>query len=100
VRQVHVDDSVGRYMVDLVGATREHDQVLMGASPRGALGLYRLSKAKAMMAGRDHVTPDDVQECAVPVLAHRMVLHAKARYGGVPAEAVIEQVLERVPVPT
>ena len=100
VRETHVDDAVGRYIVELVGATRQHDQVLMGSSPRGALGLFRLCKAQAFTAGRDHVTPDDVQGCAIPVLAHRIVLHAKARYGGVPAEAVIEQVLDLVPVPT
>jgi MoxR-like ATPase len=100
VREVHVDDAVGRYIVDLVAATRHHEQVLMGASPRGALGMFRLSKSRAMMAGRDHVTPDDVQECAVPVLAHRIVLHTKARYGGIPPEAIIEQVVDAMAVPT
>jgi MoxR-like ATPase len=100
VHEVHVAQDVGRYIVDLVTATRQHEQVLMGASPRGALGLFRLAKAKALMAGRDHATPDDVQESAVPVLAHRIVLHAKAKYGGVTPDSVVEQVVERVAVPT
>ena len=98
-RAIHVDRSVGGYIVDLVGATRKHPEVLMGASPRGALGLFRLAKAVALLAGRDHVTPDDVQGCAVSVLAHRIVLHTKARFGGVSAAAVIEDAMNRVPVP-
>lgn len=91
---------IGRYIVDLATATRQHEQVQVGASPRGTLSLFRMAKAWAMMTGRDHVTPDDVQTCAVPVLAHRLILQAKAKYGGVPATAIVRQVLDRVPVPT
>src|SRR5205823_3269065 len=98
--EIHVAEEVGRYIVELVGATRQHEHVMMGSSPRGALGLFRLAKAKAMMAGRDHATPDDVQEGAISVLAHRIMLHAKAKYGGITTESVIEQVLERIAVPT
>lgn len=99
-REIHVAQEIGRYIVDLVGATRRHEQVLVGASPRGALGLFRLTKAWAFLDGRDHVTPDDVQACAGHVLAHRLVLHTKAKYGGVLPASVIKQILDSVAVPT
>jgi len=100
VRNIHVADEVGEYIVDVTRGTREHDQVQMGASPRGALGLFRLGQSLALMAGRDHVRPDDVQRAAVPVLAHRIILDTKARYGGVEKATIIEEVMDRVPVPT
>ena len=99
VRRVHVADEVGRYIVDLVRATRGNEQVRVGASPRGALGLFRIAQAMAMMDGRDHVRPDDVQNAAVPVLAHRLVLETKAQYSGVHKANVIREVLDRVKVP-
>ncbi|MBI1367575.1 MAG: AAA domain-containing protein [Planctomycetes bacterium] len=100
VRQVHVAQEIGRYIVELVRATRGHPQVQMGASPRGALGLFRMAQATALMAGRDHVVPDDVQQTAGPVLAHRMMLETKARYGGADKKAVIAEVIEKTRVPT
>ncbi len=99
VTRVHVATEVGKYMVELTRATREHAQVQVGASPRGALGLFRLAQAFAFLAGRDHVLPEDVQAGAVPVLAHRMSLHTKAKYAGESKEKVIAEVVKSVAVP-
>ncbi len=99
-RRIHVADEVTRYIVALVRQTREHEQVRMGASPRGALGIFRMTKAMALLGGRDHVTPDDVQACAVPVLAHRILLETKAQYAGADRAAIIKDVVDRVAVPT
>ena len=74
VETVHVSEPVGRYMVDLVRATRETPRVQVGASPRGSLALLKLSRARATLHGRDFVTPDDVKAVAVPALAHRLTL--------------------------
>ena len=74
VELVHVEPSVGRYIVDLVAATRESTSLAVGASPRGSLALLKLSRCRAALAGRDFVTPDDVKAVAVPALAHRLVL--------------------------
>lgn len=98
--RVHVAREVGRYIVDVGRATREHADVQMGASPRGALGMFHLSQALALMDGRDHVRPEDVQAAAEPVLSHRIVLQTKARYGGLEKRDVINSVLKQVKVPT
>lgn len=100
VCDVFVAPEVGKYIVDLVRATRTHPSVQMGASPRGMLGLFRMAQAAALIVGRDHVIPDDVHEHAIPVLAHRIVLEPKARYGGTTKENLIEEVLRSVRVPT
>ena len=99
VCSVHVAAELGTYIVALVRATRGHAQVETGASPRGALGVFRLAQALALLAGRNHIWPEDVQEAAVPVLAHRIVLNTKARLAGGDKEALVRQVLEQVPVP-
>jgi len=100
VRDIHVADELGRYIVEIVRATREHEKVAMGASPRGALGLFRMAQAMALMAGRSHVQPDDVQTIAPAVLGHRIVLETKARYAGESKQAIVAQVLDSVRVPT
>lgn len=99
VRGVHVAGDVGRYIVDIVRRTREHEQVRVGASPRGALGVFRIAQAMALMERRDHVRPEDVKAACVPVLAHRLVLDTKAQYSGVNKESVISEVLDAVKVP-
>ncbi len=98
-RAIHVDEAVGRYVVDLVRATREHAAVRMGASPRGALGLFRMAQAVAALGGRDHVLPEDVQSMAVAVLAHRVVLESRSDRSGAGRIGVIRETLDRVPVP-
>jgi len=100
VRAVHCAEEVGQYITSLCRSSRQHEQVLMGASPRAALGLFRLAKAMALMDGRDHVRPNDVQRAAAPVLSHRLALDTKARYAGASTESIVAEVLERVKVPT
>jgi MoxR-like ATPase len=77
LEEVHIDESLRRYAVALVGATRESGQLEVGASPRGSLALLKLARARAVLGGRDFVTPGDVRSVAVPALAHRVVLQAE-----------------------
>jgi MoxR-like ATPase len=95
-----VDESVGRYCVALTASTRTHADVLMGASPRGALGLLLCSRAYAVIAGRDYVTPEDVKAVAVPVLAHRMTLRPELWMSNISATAVVSGLLRTVPTPS
>ncbi len=99
VEQVTVEESVGRYMVDLAAATRTNPQVLVGASPRGALALLKLARGKALLDGRDYVTPDDVKAVAVPALGHRVTLRPEMWVRRVTGDDVVEQVLATVPTP-
>jgi len=99
IEDVHVDPAVEGYMVDIVGATRSHSQVEVGASPRGSLALLKVSRARAAMAGRDFVTPDDVKTVAEPALAHRLILKPDPWIRGVRTAAVLADVLAQVPVP-
>ncbi len=96
IRQVRVDASVEAYIVDLVRATRQHNSVELGVSPRGTLALYRASQAYAAIHGRAYVIPDDVKRLARPVLSHRML--ANSLHGRV-IDQVIEDVLHSVAVP-
>jgi MoxR-like ATPase len=99
VENVHIDDAVKEYVVDLVQATREHEHEEVGASPRGSLGLMRMASATALMRGRDYVLPDDVKDNASAVLSHRLILAPKYWVRGERPEAVIDALLNRVPVP-
>ncbi|MBQ8800867.1 MAG: MoxR family ATPase [Clostridium sp.] len=95
-RAVHLSDAVADYIIALADATRTHPQLVMGASPRATRNLYRAAKVWAAMDGRDFVTPDDVKALAHPVLEHRLVLESSARFTGVTAEAVLDDILSRV----
>jgi len=97
IRAVRVSDAVADYIVALCDATRSHPQLVMGASPRASRGLYRAVKVWAAMEGRDYATPDDVKYLAHPVLEHRLVLESGARFSGVSAAAVLDDILARVP---
>ncbi|MBI4213943.1 MAG: MoxR family ATPase [Chloroflexi bacterium] len=99
IRLVRVEPAVRRYIVDLVGATRRHPDVYLGASPRGSLSLFRTAQATGMLRGRDYVIPDDIKMLAEPVLAHRLIVSPSARVRGVQAASVLEDVLRSVPVP-
>jgi MoxR-like ATPase len=99
IEDVTVEDSVGRYMVDLTTATREHAQVLVGASPRGSLALMLVSRAVAAVRGRDFVVPEDVKRVAVAGLAHRITLRPEMWLRRVDATHVVANVLESVPTP-
>ena len=99
-RSVFVTPALRDYIVALVGATRTHPQAALGASPRGSLGLLHASQAYAALAGRTYVLPDDIKRLASAVLAHRLILRPESRVKRVTGPAIIEEILDRVPVPT
>jgi MoxR-like ATPase len=99
VEEIHMDEDLERYIVNIVHWTRREPQVEVGASPRGSLALMKLSRALAALRGRDFVIPDDVKAVAVPGLAHRLILKPDPWIKGVKTEAIVEEILERVPVP-
>jgi MoxR-like ATPase len=99
IKAVYIDKQIKRYIVDLVTASRQHEDVYLGGSPRASLALYRASQARAALDGRDHVLPDDVKELAAPILAHRIIVGPAARIKDVNAEGIVEDILSRVPVP-
>ncbi|MGH2615970.1 MAG: AAA family ATPase [Thermomicrobiales bacterium] len=99
VRDVHVATAIREYIVALVEATRKHDDVYLGASPRGSLALDHATRAWAALHGRDYVTPDDVKRLAEPTLAHRVIVNPAARIKNVDSRVVIGDVLATMPVP-
>jgi MoxR-like ATPase len=99
VRHVKVEPSVSDYLLDLVGATRGHPDVHLGASTRAALALYRATQALALVDGRTFVVPDDVKHLAVPVLAHRILPRAARGGGGDAAESIVRDIVDRTTVP-
>lgn len=99
IKEIYVDEQVESYLVDLVRETRTHPDVYLGSSSRGALGLYRLGQARAAMFGRDYVLPDDIKALAGSTLGHRIIVGPAARIKDVEPEAIIEEILSRVPVP-
>lgn len=96
---VHVSDVVERYIVDVVVSTRRHKLVRLGASPRATVHLYLISKAYALLNGRDYVLPDDVKNLVLPVLSHRIILNPDALYNGIRGEDVIKDVLKKIIIP-
>jgi MoxR-like ATPase len=99
VELVTVDDSVGRYCVALTTATRDHPHALMGASPRGSLGLLLTSRAFAVIAGRDYVTPEEVNSVAQPVLAHRITVRPEMWMSAASGRTIVDDVVSTVPTP-
>lgn len=99
VRQIKVEESVRNYLVNVCRATRTHEAIALGASPRATMALYRTSQARAAIEGRDFVIPDDVKVMAPYVLTHRMVVNPQTRLRGRTAEDVLREVVETVPVP-
>ncbi|MBN1908270.1 MAG: MoxR family ATPase, partial [Pirellulales bacterium] len=100
VRRVRMDEAINGYLLDIVHATRDHDELHVGASTRGALALYRASQAAALVAGRDYVVPDDIKDLAVSVLSHRVIpkgyLHGGQREA---VEALLARLVDDVAVP-
>jgi MoxR-like ATPase len=99
VPTMRISDEIKRYIVDIVAATRNAQGIKMGASPRASLTMMKTAQALALFDGLEFVTPDHVQELAVPVLAHRVVIDPQAHFSGRTAEAVIKEVVETVPAP-
>jgi MoxR-like ATPase len=98
-RQVYIEGSVRRYVVLLTRATREHQGMRLGASPRASLGLFLASQALAAIRGRSYVIPDDVKHLAVPALAHRLISRTEARLRGSSLEALVRELVSKTPVP-
>jgi MoxR-like ATPase len=99
VERVQVHPAIGYYIVDLVGATRRHSGVELGASPRGSLAVLLASRARAALSGRDFVTPEDVQAVAMPALAHRLTLRPELWVQGARVDEVLAECVASVPVP-
>jgi MoxR-like ATPase len=98
VRDVHISEELQEYIVRLVHATRSFPGVVLGASPRASLALMRISKALALFDRQNFVTPDHIQEIAVPVIAHRLVMDPQARFSGQTAQGAVEEIVGTVPV--
>ena len=99
LEQVHVDETLGLYIVDLVAATRKAPGVQVGSSPRGSLAVLKLARGKAALSGRDYVVPEDVKGVAVAALAHRLTLRPELWVQNLRAEDIVRELLEQVPTP-
>jgi len=99
VKTIYVSPAVKRYIVELTTRTRQSADVYLGASPRGSLALARAGQARASMAGRDHVLPDDIQALAVPVLAHRIIVSPAARLRDLSSDRIVQEAINATPVP-
>jgi MoxR-like ATPase len=96
---VRISEELKRYVVDLVGATRTAPGVQLGASPRASLTLMKAAQALALFDGFDFVTPDQIQELAVPVIAHRLVMEPQARFSGQTSRGVVDEIVKKIKVP-
>ncbi|HWN96202.1 MAG TPA: MoxR family ATPase, partial [Methylomirabilota bacterium] len=99
VTEVRISEELKRYIVELCAATRSRPGVQLGASPRASLALMKMSQALALMDGMDFVTPEQIQELAAPVIAHRMVMEPQARFSGVTPRGIVEEVVKNTSVP-
>ena len=99
VRNIHVDPSIREYIVAIANATRNHQNIYLGVSPRGSLALFRTSQALAAMRGRGYVIPDDIKLLAKPTLAHRIIVTPAARVRAITSTMILDEILQSVPVP-
>ena len=99
IRSIHVDPSIREYIVAIANATRNHNNIYLGSSPRGSLSLYRASQALAAIRGRGYVIPDDVKLLTKPTLAHRIIVTPAARVRAITSTVVLDEILQSVPVP-
>ncbi|HRF94800.1 MAG TPA: MoxR family ATPase, partial [Aggregatilineales bacterium] len=99
VKEVYVAEEIMRYIVGIVTATRTHEHVYLGSSPRGSLALFKASQVRAAMAGREYVIPDDVKALAEVTLAHRIIAKPEARFTQATSRTIVNDVLLRIPVP-
>jgi MoxR-like ATPase len=99
VEAVRISQELKRYIVDMVAATRTANGVQLGASPRASIALMKAAQALAFFEGLEFVTPEQIQELAVPVIAHRLVMQPQARFSGLTARSVVSEVLKKLKVP-
>ncbi len=100
VSKVNISDEVKHYMVNLVRTTRETEGIINGASPRASISIMKAAQALALFDGLDYVTPDHVQEIAIPIISHRIMMNSQARFSGNSSDQIIESILSNTPVPT
>lgn len=98
-KTIFVEESLNRYVVALLRATRGDSRLYLGASPRAGIAMLRVAKARALADGRGYLEPDDVKAVAVPVLAHRLILAPEARSTGLTGEQIVQETLDKTPVP-
>jgi MoxR-like ATPase len=98
-KEIFVEESLNRYVVALLRATRADSRLYLGASPRAGIALLRVAKARALADGREHLEPDDVKAVAVPVLAHRLILAPEASSSGLNGQQIVRETLDKTPVP-
>jgi MoxR-like ATPase len=98
-KTIFVEESLNRYVVALLRATRGDSRLYLGASPRAGIAILRVAKARALADGRGYLEPDDVKAVAVPVLAHRLILAPEARSTGLTGEQIVQETLDKTPVP-
>ncbi|MCU0704357.1 MAG: MoxR family ATPase [Fimbriiglobus sp.] len=100
IRSVHVDEKIKKFILDIVHGSREHEDLLLGGSPRATIALFRTAQSLAAISGRDFVTPDDVKRMAQPVMAHRIILRPESRLRKKTAASVVNEILgdQRIPV--
>ena len=99
VKQIRISPEIKRYLVDIVNVTRSSAGVQLGASPRASLALMKVAQALALFDGYEFVAPEHIQEIAVPVIAHRIVMDPQARFSGRTTEGVVEEILKSIPAP-
>jgi MoxR-like ATPase len=99
VREIYVDPKIRKYLLDIIQATREHDEIHLGGSPRASIALFRTAQAMAAVGGRNFVLPDDVKRMALPVLGHRLILRPESRLRKITAASVVHQILQETSVP-
>jgi MoxR-like ATPase len=99
IEKVHLDPALLTYIVEIVTRTREDPRVVVGASPRGSLALFKLGRARAVLFGRDFITPDDIKAVAINALHHRIILKPEPRIRGVLAQDILNKIMAEVPVP-
>ena len=99
VRDLHISENIQKYILGIIGRSRSHEDLFLGASPRASIALMQASKALAYIQGRDFVLPDDVQYLAKAVLAHRLILTTEANYQGKKATDIVEEIVQGIPVP-
>jgi len=99
IKSIYVAPAVKRYIVEITHLTRQHEDVYLGASPRGSLALFRTGQARAAMQGRDYVLPDDIKILVKPALSHRVILGPAARISDLSSDQILDEIITRVPVP-
>jgi MoxR-like ATPase len=99
VKNVYLDEKIERYILSIIRATREREEIMLGASPRASINLYKASQGRAVLCSRDYVTPDDVKALAKPVLCHRIILKPEYRLKNISTDIIIEKILSSIMVP-